>query len=186
MPLAALGLGTLCFPDAPLFTTGLVLEYSVPTAVAALMWVGISRGNGTLCLSVVMLDTLLYPVVIQLCIRDSRRHLEPIQDALLEITSRFYAVVDYPDEDIQDIRPQEIAAALRDAAARLERLLATCRRGRVLKSGVRTAIVGRPNAGKSSLLNALAGYERAIVTDVPVSYTHLPGSIRRRCRPPEP
>ena len=96
-----------------------------------------------------------------------RRTLEPIQDALLEITSRFYAVVDYPDEDIQDIRPQEIAAALRDAAARLERLLATCRRGRVLKSGVRTAIVGRPNAGKSSLLNALAGYERAIVTDVP-------------------
>ena len=64
MPLAALGLGTLCFPDAPLFTTGLVLEYSVPTAVAALMWVGISRGNGTLCLSVVMLDTLLSPVVI--------------------------------------------------------------------------------------------------------------------------
>ena len=85
-----------------------------------------------------------------------RRTLEPIQDALLEITSRFYAVVDYPDEDIQDIRPQEIAAALRDAAARLERLLATCRRGRVLKSGVRTAIVGRPNAGKSSLLNAAA------------------------------
>ncbi len=64
MPLAALGLGTLCFPDAPPFTTGLVLEYSVPTAVAALMWVGISRGNGTLCLSVVMLDTLLSPVVI--------------------------------------------------------------------------------------------------------------------------
>ena len=64
MPLAALGLGTLCFPDAPLFTTGLVLEYSVPTAVAALMWVGFSRGNGSLCLSVVMLDTLLSPVVI--------------------------------------------------------------------------------------------------------------------------
>ena len=96
-----------------------------------------------------------------------RRTLEPIQDALLEITSRFYAVVDYPDEDIQDVRPEEIAAALRDAAGRLERLLATCRRGQVLKSGVRTAIVGRPNAGKSSLLNALAGYERAIVTDVP-------------------
>ena len=77
------------------------------------------------------------------------------------------AVVDYPDEDIQDVRPEEIAAALRSAAGRLERLLDTCRRGQVLKSGVRTAIVGRPNAGKSSLLNALAGYERAIVTDIP-------------------
>ena len=96
-----------------------------------------------------------------------RRVLEPVQEELLEVTSRFYAVVDYPDEDIQDVRPEEIAAALWSAAGRLERLLDTCRRGQVLKSGVRTAIVGRPNAGKSSLLNALAGYERAIVTDIP-------------------
>ena len=96
-----------------------------------------------------------------------RRTLEPIQDALLEITSRFYAVVDYPDEDIKDVRPAEIAASLRSAEEALARLLASCQRGKVLKSGVRTAIVGRPNAGKSSLLNALAGYERAIVTDIP-------------------
>ena len=96
-----------------------------------------------------------------------RRTLEPIQDALLEITSRFYAVVDYPDEDIEDVRPAEIAASLRSAEEALVRLLASCQRGKVLKSGVRTAIVGRPNAGKSSLLNALAGYERAIVTDIP-------------------
>ena len=96
-----------------------------------------------------------------------RRRLEPVQDALLDITSRFYAVVDYPDEDIEDVNPPQIAAALREAEARLTALLDTCRRGQVLKKGVRTAIVGLPNAGKSSLLNALAGYERAIVTDVP-------------------
>ena len=96
-----------------------------------------------------------------------RRVLEPIQEALLDVTSRFYAVVDYPDEDIEDIRPEQVAQALDDSAAALDRLLATCRRGKVLKSGVRTAIVGRPNAGKSSLLNALAGYDRAIVTDIP-------------------
>ena len=96
-----------------------------------------------------------------------RRALEPIQEALLDITSRFYAVVDYPDEDIQDAGPEEIAAALRQAEGALTALLSTCKRGRVLKRGVRTAIVGLPNAGKSSLLNALAGYERAIVTDIP-------------------
>ena len=64
MPLITLGLGTLCFPDAPLFTIGLVLEYAVPTGVASLMWVGMSRGNTALCLSVVLLDTLLSPMVI--------------------------------------------------------------------------------------------------------------------------
>ena len=96
-----------------------------------------------------------------------RRKLEPIQDALLEVSSRFYAVVDYPDEDIEDVRPEEIAAALASAASGLGALLATAGRGKVLKNGVRTAIVGRPNAGKSSLLNALAGYDRAIVTDIP-------------------
>ena len=96
-----------------------------------------------------------------------RRVLEPIQDALLDITSRFYAVVDYPDEDIEDVQPEQVAEALSSAGRQLTTLLATCQRGKVLKSGVRTAIVGRPNAGKSSLLNALAGYERAIVTDIP-------------------
>lgn len=96
-----------------------------------------------------------------------RRDFETVYGQLLDMTSQFYAVVDYPDEDIQDLGPTELAAALRSAGETLDRLLATCQRGRVLKSGVRTAIVGRPNAGKSSLLNALAGYERAIVTDIP-------------------
>ena len=96
-----------------------------------------------------------------------RRDFDAITDTLLDVSSRFYAVVDYPDEDIEDVHPADIAAALDASAKTLRRLLATCDRGRVLRHGVRTAIVGRPNAGKSSLLNALAGYERAIVTDIP-------------------
>ena len=90
-----------------------------------------------------------------------------MQEALIDITSRFYAVVDYPDEDIEDIQPQQIRSSLQIAADTLSALLDTAQRGRVLKNGVRTAIVGLPNAGKSSLLNALAGYDRAIVTDIP-------------------
>ena len=96
-----------------------------------------------------------------------RRVLEPIQEALLDVAGRFYAVVDYPDEDIEDTRPEEIAAALSRSGAALDNLLAACRRGRVLKSGVKTAVIGRPNAGKSSLFNALAGFDRVIVTDIP-------------------
>ena len=96
-----------------------------------------------------------------------RRVLEPVQEALLDVAGRFYAVVDYPDEDIEDVRPEEIADALSRSGAALDRLLSACKRGRVLKSGVKTAVIGRPNAGKSSLFNALAGFERVIVTDVP-------------------
>lgn len=69
MPLAALGLGTLLFPDAPLFTTGLVLEYAIPTAVVSLMWTGFAGGNIPLCLSILLLDTLLSPVVIPATLR---------------------------------------------------------------------------------------------------------------------
>ena len=96
-----------------------------------------------------------------------RRDFQAVTDSLLDIATRFYAVVDYPDEDIPDIHPEEVDRSLTAAENTLTQLLATCGRGKVLKRGVATAIVGRPNAGKSSLLNALAGYERAIVTDIP-------------------
>jgi len=69
MPLAAMGLGTLLFPDSPLFTLGLILEYSIPTAVASLMWAGMAGGNVTLSLSILLLDTVLAPVVVPLTLR---------------------------------------------------------------------------------------------------------------------
>ena len=95
-----------------------------------------------------------------------RRLIDGSYDALLDITSRFYAVVDYPDEDIGDLTRGQTEAALAQTEAALGRLLGTYSRGCILKSGVATAIIGAPNAGKSSLLNALVGYDRAIVTDI--------------------
>lgn len=94
------------------------------------------------------------------------RSVEGIYDALMDVVSRFYAIVDYPDEEIEPLQQAQIEQTLAESAERLDALLATFSRGRLLKSGVPAVILGKPNAGKSSLLNALLGYDRAIVTDI--------------------
>jgi tRNA modification GTPase len=95
------------------------------------------------------------------------RRTQDIYDALTGICSHYHAVLDYPDEDIEEFTLAAYQDTLRQAEDKLSRLLDTFRRGSLMKNGVRCAIIGRPNAGKSSLLNALLGYDRAIVTDIP-------------------
>lgn len=95
------------------------------------------------------------------------RKLDPVYEELVSIMSHFHAVLDYPDEDIEDFTLQQYLGTLSSQKEALNQLLSTCQRGSVVKNGVGAVILGRPNAGKSSLLNALAGYERVIVTDIP-------------------
>ena len=96
-----------------------------------------------------------------------QKKLAPIYDDLTNLCSHFHAVLDYPDEDIEDFGLASYESALRQDAKALYTLLNSYGQGRILRQGVAAAIVGKPNVGKSSLLNAMAGFDRVIVTDIP-------------------
>ena len=115
-----------------------------------------------------------------------QKKLNPIYNDLTDLCSHFHAVLDYPDEDIDDFELISYEAALRNDVKALQTLLNTYGQGRILRQGVAAAIVGKPNVGKSSLLNALAGFDRVIVTEVAgttrdtVEETVMVGSTRLR------
>lgn len=94
------------------------------------------------------------------------QEIDRIEALLLELSADFAAYSDYPDEDLPELMPENFSRLLGGAKEGLERLLSTFDAGKVVREGVVTTIVGKPNVGKSTLMNMLSKERRSIVTDI--------------------
>ena len=95
------------------------------------------------------------------------RRIHTLRDQMLETLAHVEAHIDFPEEDIAPDTLARLIARLEHGVAFMDELLRTAREGQILRRGVRAAIIGPPNAGKSSLLNQLLGHDRAIVSAIP-------------------